>query len=366
MKIATLTFHRAVNYGAVLQAVALCQALKNRFPDCESGILDYHNEKIEKKFRPFFVKKKKNPIGTVKSVIHAFMAYPVRSKKKKKFEEFLENNASLIPFTTDEEKNAALREIDRYIVGSDQVWNFDLSGNDETYLLGFIAEKEKKGAYAPSIGKTELTESEYSKLQAVKDFGYLSAREETASDIIENITGSKPALVPDPVFLLSKEEWRAKEEKYKGIPEKYVLIYKFADNDKKMTQFAYDYAKKNNCEIVIVQSSLKNADGAKVVRDASPGEFLWLIDNAQCVVTNSFHGTAFSILFEKEFYSEANVARGTRIKEVLRLYGLEGQLMLDGVKAGRAVSESRDKVSEHISFYRTNAFEYLDRIVGKN
>ena len=171
MKIATLTFHRAVNYGAVLQAVALCQALKNRFPDCESGILDYHNEKIEKKFRPFFVKKKKNPIGTVKSVIHAFMAYPVRSKKKKKFEEFLENNASLIPFTTDEEKNAALREIDRYIVGSDQVWNFDLSGNDETYLLGFIAEKEKKGAYAPSIGKTELTESEYSKLQAVKQRG---------------------------------------------------------------------------------------------------------------------------------------------------------------------------------------------------
>ena len=76
--------------------------------------------------------------------------------------------------------------------------------------------------------------------------------------------------------------------------------------------------------------------------------------------------SSFSILFEKEFYSEANVARGTRIKEVLRLYGLEGQLMLDGVKAGRAVSESRDKVSEHISFYRTNAFEYLDRIVGKN
>ena len=166
--------------------------------------------------------------------------------------------------------------------------------------------------------------------------------------------------------MLSKEEWRAKEEKYKGIPEKYVLIYKFADNDKKMTQFAYDYAKKNNCEIVIVQSSLKNADGAKVVRDASPGEFLWLIDNAQCVVTNSFHGTAFSILFEKEFYSEANVARGTRIKEVLRLYGLEGQLMLDGVKAGGNSSESRDKVSEHIDFYRNNAFEYLDRIVGKN
>ena len=298
MKIGIITFQRAYNYGAVLQAYALCKTLNELGYTCE--VIDYHNARFENDYRKITVLKSKSLREFVSALVHG----KTRNAKRKAFIDFVESEVGISrkEYFTDNIKEAN-SEYEVFITGSDQVWNFDLSGNDETYLLKFIPEKDKKGAYAPSIGKTELTESEYSKLQAIKDFGYLSARENTASDIIENITGNKPVLVPDPVFLLSKEEWREKEEKYKGIPEKYVLIYKFADNDKKMTQFAYDYAKRNNCEIVIVQSSLKNADGAKVVRDASPGEFLWLIDNAQCVVTNSFHGTAFSILFGKEFYS---------------------------------------------------------------
>ncbi len=362
MKIATLTFHNAVNYGAVLQAVALPQAIQQRYPDAEVGILDYRNEKIEKKFRPFYCKKTKGFSKKIKSLIHAVMAYSVRSQKKAHFVRFLKDNVTLFPYTTENEKSDAKSTIDKYIVGSDQIWNFDLSGNDETYLLKFVSERKKKGTYAPSIGKTELTAEETAKLQAIKGFGYLSAREETAVRLIEAIDGRTPVLVPDPVFLLTAEDWRKKEEKYPSVPEDYVLVYKFSDNEKPLTEFAYRYAKEHHKPLVIVQSSLKNYKDAMIIRNASPNQFLWLIDHAHLVVTNSFHGTAFSVLFEKNFYSEANVSRGTRITEILHLYRLSSHIMLDGVPS-KEVSAPWDEVRADIERYRQTAFDYLDNVL---
>ena len=364
MKIATLTFHNAVNYGAVLQAVALQQAIQKRYPDAETGILDYRNPKIEDKFKPFYVKKTKRIDKKIKSVLHACLVYSVRAKKKKSFQKFLTDNARLFPYQTAQEQQFAKETIDRYIVGSDQIWNFDLSGNDETYLLKFIPEREKKSAYAPSIGKTELSEEEIAKLQAIKDFGYLSAREETAMKLIEKIDGRTATLVPDPVFLLSAEDWRNKEERYPKIPENYILVYKFSDNETPLTDFAYRKAKESGKPLVIVQSSMKKYKDATIIRDASPSQFLWLIDNADLIVTNSFHGTAFSILFEKEFYSETKVSRGTRITEILQLYHLNSHRMVNGVPSEEK-SASWQEVKAEIQRYREQAFAYLDAVQGR-
>ena len=362
MKIATLTFHNAVNYGAVLQAVALPQAIQKRFPKAEVGILDYRNPKIEDKFRPFYCKKTKSLSGKLKAFIHACMAYSVRSQKKKHFVRFLQENVTLFPYTTEEEKAYAHSTTDKYVVGSDQIWNFDLSGGDETYLLKFISEKNKKIAYAPSIGKTELSAEETAKLQPIKEFGSLSAREETAIKLIRQIDGRTPDLVPDPVFLLTAEDWRKKEESYPDIAKGYVLIYKFSDNEKPLTEFAYRYAKENHKQPVIVQSSLKDYKDALIIRNASPSQFLWLIDNADLVVTNSFHGTAFSILFEKEFYAETHIARGTRITEILHLYHLNSHIMTDGNISTEQSAEWQE-VRAEIEHYRQKAFAYLDKVL---
>lgn len=355
MKIATLTFHNAINYGAILQAIALPQAIQKRYPQNEVGILDYRNPKIEEKFKPFYIKKTKSMTKKGKALIHAFLVYGMRSKKKKSFAKFLNDNVQLFPYTTKD-------EIDKYIVGSDQIWNFDLSDNDETYLLKFISDRNKKHAYAPSIGKTELSAEEKEKLQAIKNFATLSAREETAVKLIQEIDGRTPTLVPDPVFLLTADEWREKEERYPNIPDKYVLVYKFSDNDKPLTDFACQYARSHQLPLVIVQNSLKKYKDAVIINDASPNQFLWLIDNAQLIVTNSFHGTAFSIVFEKEFYSETHVSRSTRITEILNLYKLSSHIMKDG-KPSDNISAPREEVRKIIEQYRQKAFQYLDNII---
>lgn len=363
MNIATITFHRAANYGAVLQAYALQQAIKSRYPNSEVGVLDYCNEVIEKRYRPFYLKGKKG----LKSLVRAFATTPMRYKKRKLFQNFVNNKLNLIPFSTDEDRVRVLSSVDRYVVGSDQIWNFDLSGWDKTYLLDFVDDNSKKYAYAPSIGKTKLNEKEKNALKVLNTFAGISAREETAAQLICDITHKKPVIVPDPVFLLDKEDWNKIEKKPINVPQKYVLIYRFivnADDGNRIMQFAKKYAEKYNCEILMLQDTLKKYNGVHVIKCVAPDEFVWLIEHAQCVVTNSFHGTAFSVLFEKQFFSEANVVRGTRIKEILSLYGLEEHLLTENKEISE-ISTDWDKVYKKIAQYRKNAFEYIDSIVSE-
>ena len=247
-------------------------------------------------------------------------------------------------------------------MGSDQVWNFELSGNDGTFFLDFVDDASKKCAYAPSIGKVELNQAEQEAFFALKDFKYLSVREKSAADMIESILGKRPIELIDPVFLLSKEDWKSVEKEYKGLTDKYVLVYHFSTNDREMIDFAYEYAKKNDCKLVFVQNSLKKYKNAKVIKDASPEEFLWLIDNAQCVITNSFHGTAFSIIFEKEFYSAINIVRSTRIKELLKLCGLENRI-INSDTSMKKNNISWLEVNHIIDENRKKAYEFLDEIV---
>lgn len=363
MKIATVTFHRAANYGAVLQAYALQQAIKLRNPDCEVGVLDHCNEVIEKRYKPFYLKGKKG----AKSLVRAFATVPMRYKKRKAFRTFVNGRLNLIPFSSDEEKKQALESVDRFVAGSDQIWNFDLSGWDKTYLLDFVDDNSKKYAYAPSIGKTQLNEKEKSTLKSLNTFAGISAREESAAQLIFDVTQKKPEIVPDPVFLLDKEDWRKIEKKpADDIPQKYVLIYRFivkADDGNRIMQFAKQYAEKYGCKIVMLQDTLKKFNGVNVIKSVAPDEFVWLIDHAQCVVTNSFHGTAFSVLFGKQFFSEANVVRGTRIKEILLLYGLEDHLLTENKKASE-LDTDWDKVNAKVSQYRAGAFEYIDSIIS--
>lgn len=361
MKIATLTFHNALNYGAVLQACALQRSIALRYPQNQVGVLDYRNRNIEKKNKPISFTRR-----SIKGIVLSMLTSPKRYRKLKCFQSFINRNIDLIPFSTDDDRSQALKSIDKYIVGSDQIWNFDLSGWDKTYLLDFVDDDSKKYAYAPSIGKTVLTDKEKDALRAIDSFAGISAREETAAKLIEDITHKKPIIVPDPVFLLDKEQWRRIEKKPDGIPEKYILIYRFsvkADDGNRMMQFAQKYAEKYGCKILLLQDTLKKYSGVCMKQFVSPDEFVWLIDNAQCVVTNSFHGTAFSVLFGKQFFSEANVVRGTRIKEILSLYGLEDHLLTDNKEVSQ-LNTDWDEVYKNLDRYRDDAFEYIDLIIS--
>ncbi len=310
MTITTLTFHRAVNYGAALQTYALFEYLKNISPSDNVGVLDYVNRTFRDRY------KVQIDLKNIKRTVISMLTYRNRSVKAKKFKAFMEKNVRLIPFSNRD-------SIDLCFVGSDQVWNADIVGYDKTFLLDFLS-NEKKCSYAASIGAPEISEKEKEWLKDVSTFSHISVREPSGAAIVESVTGIEPTVVPDPVFLLTKTAWISVETPVKEMRDRFVLIYKFG-KDSSLIEMAKSYAKAHNCTIAILNDSYKNFHGMVNLKTVSPDEFLWLIDHSECVFTNSFHATALSIIFHKSFYSDLNTPRNTRIIELLNFFDLESR-----------------------------------------
>ena len=146
-------------------------------------------------------------------------------------------------------------------------------------------------------------------------------REKSAATIIEELTGRKAECVVDPTLLLNKNEWLEIADYSKVPQKKYVLLYLMSE-DKKLISFAKKIAKRKNCKIVYINERLFNLNSAENLRNVTPTQWLGLFDKAEFVITNSFHGTAFSINFEKEFfvrYIPHSIAN-TRLYSILKEY----------------------------------------------
>lgn len=208
----------------------------------------------------------------------------------KKFNKLLNVDYSLL--------NGGECDYDYYSVGSDQVWNPNFYKYDERrkdfYLLTFAGNK-RKIAFSPSFSVESIpVEWEGWFANNLKTFSSLSVREEAGARIIKELTGKDATVLIDPTMLLSAEEWRKISSKPKSVKGKYILTYFLSPK--------CDAAKK---QIKVLQRDMKvyeilNPDD-KVVGDAGPAEFLWLIDHAEIILTDSFHACVFSFLFNKPF-----------------------------------------------------------------
>lgn len=214
-----------------------------------------------------------------------------------------------------------------YIVGSDQIWNPDITcGLREVYFGAFEnRRKEKVVAYGASMGSASLP-SEYDRRfsELVRNVDVVSVREEEAIPYIEQFYDGPVTSVLDPVFLLKREEWERIE-----IPpaeDGYILYYATEANGD-MAEFAGRLAKRTGRTVVELRSGAGSADKEFITDGtAGPAEFLGYIHNADYVVTNSFHGTAFSILYQKKFMVFLHRSLGARIRNILRIHGLEDRL----------------------------------------
>lgn len=344
MVITTLTFHRAVNYGAALQSFALYEYLRQSFPNDNVGVLDYVNPTFRKRYEPHIDFK------DIKRTIFLVLTYRNRRLKANKFKAFLEKNVRLVSFT---DRNF----IDLCFVGSDQVWNAEIVGYDSTFLLDFLSD-DKKCSYAASIGSLEITEKEKEWLKGIENFAHISVREPSGAQIVESLTGSKPTVVPDPVFLLQRSKWESIETPVNGISERFVLIYKFG-KDSRLIEKAISYSKENDCEVVILNDSYKNNIGMVNLKTASPDEFLWLIEHSICVFTNSFHATALSIIFNRSFYSDLNTPRNTRIIELLDCFDLGSRSIRDYNEALSTIPIDWDSVGIKMKNYRKDGQYFI-------
>ncbi len=320
-KIGILTFQKTVNYGAQLQNFSLQSFLKKNNKYIET--INYINSSINDIEKPKSLFKQKG----LKNVIKFFKCHKFHVKKWKKFEEFREKNISLSKELFPCNINKINDEYDKIIVGSDQVWNTEITKNDYTYFLNMITDNNKKLSYAASFGFSDIPASEKPKVfKYLKEFEYLNVREKTGLEIIKDINHKNKNVVLDPTFLLTKEEYVKELDLKEDTKKKYIFVYMY-DESKENIEFLYDLSRSNNSEILFVRDGFKEIKNVKSIRDASPKEFLELLMNSQYVVTGSFHGVCLSLIFNKQFYYHLNKThnRNSRIVDLLSLVGLESR-----------------------------------------
>ena len=352
MRIGILTFSNAFNLGAALQAYSLQKALAEMGNDAE--LIDYRCPAIEAmhKMRPVFhlrIGMKLRIYNLVYNMVFIprriryirFRGYSKRSKVYSK-ETITETNG----------------KYDLFITGSDQVFNLKLTGNDTTFFLDFV-EKGKKVAYAGSMGAYQM-ENKEQYLAYMNSFDSLSVREKTSADLLKSESGISVDVMPDPVFLHSGEEWKnlcgVKDKK----ALKYVLIYALFE-DKDLYEIAGRVARKYGMRIVAITKVLRPLCKVdRVIRNAGPREFIELIANAAYVVTNSFHGTAFSLIFEKQFMILLPPTAPDRIIDLLNTIGLREQIYMGSINDGDI---DYTQIKDRINAFKQRGKHYLRKII---
>ena len=273
-------------------------------------------------------------------------------ERERKFEEYVNRHSVRIAPIVARNYKVAMQllsefGIDFYIVGSDQVWNPYHEGRSYEFLT--FAPEEKRLSFAASIG-TDIIPSEKEKQykKYLNGMKYLSVREQRAVEIIKELTGREADLTLDPTLLLSTEKWNevVKKPDIVLVPH-YICTYFLGETPEAVMRFA----QKKGLEIYPLNE--KKAPDLFVL---DPGEFLYIIRNADYVLTDSFHAVAFSIKFHKEFYVFDRKSKGianmfSRIETITKRFGLENRI------------QSRDRIIEQEPVINWNEIE--DELVAE-
>ncbi len=362
-KVGILTFHRAINYGALMQGYALQEALREVGQD--AYMVDFRAKYIENAYRLLWGLQK-NSWTSWKRTIRNIPG--VRSKKKK-FRDFANRYLRLTKSCKSGNIKDVTADFDALITGSDQVWNMDVCGNERAYMLDFLDDSRRKCSYAVSIGGYKFNDEE---LALLNGFGKLSMREPSSSAYLAGETGREVNTNVDPTLLLGGEKWKTLVEPNQEKQE-YIFLYSVHPQNH-LVEEAKKLAAKENLKIIHlhnrVKSELKESEeGVEVVFNLSPTEFLSYINHAKYVLTNSFHGTVFSIIFHKQFKSELETKGGfnNRVWDLLQSLGLERRVLepIAYYNEGATIQESVnwDDVETKLANLRKGSVEYIKNIV---
>lgn len=322
-KIGIITFHAADNYGAVLQAYALQTYLSTQGNCAE--IIDFVPYGVEKANLPLFVNDKKLIKRLIKQVL-ILPNYFKLKRKNSKFAEFRKDYFKLSrKFRTADEIRGAELDYDICITGSDQVFN-PLIQNSDIYYLDFC-NKSSKIAYAPSFGIKDFTKVKESTKKLIKEFKHMSCREADGAEFLSEVTGNAVPIVSDPVFLLTPEEWSKITTKPRT--DRYILVYDL-NGGKPLVEIANKIKTETGLPVICITANKYANIKYKVdelLVSCGPLEFISYIQHAEYVVTDSFHGTAFSTLFRRKFISFVALKHAaSRIQSLLKKLGIENRI----------------------------------------
>ncbi len=360
MKTATITYHNVYNYGAVLQAYALQQALLN---------LSINNEIIDYAPKQNYIYQKipgrslKIVVINIIRLMLTIRNFKSMKKRHKNFEKFIEKNLQLTrKYITKNELLLDPPKADIYIAGSDQLWNVS-RGLKRSFFLDFGSREIKKVSYAVSMGSSVVPEQLQSQIrELLGDFTAISVRELETRQYLEELLEHRNFVLQhmDPVFLLRKETW-ASFSIMKALPYPYILCYPMSGHPllpgaiKKLKELT-------GYKVVLLTSEITFLRGDVTIKCAKVEEFVNLFQNAEYVLTTSFHGTAFSTIFNKKFFSFLGNSAPGRITGLLTQLELQDRIInnlkeittqeIDYSKTNFIIEENRQKAIEYLNSFK--------------
>lgn len=332
-KIGIITIHSDLNYGAFLQAFAITTFLNNN--SYYTQIIDYR--KIPNS--PRIYKFPKNIIYKIYNLPRLF-----------RYRRFIAPLLSNKRYNSLEELQSFNEEFDILISGSDQIWNPVCGGLNRinpAYFLTFAPkEKYKKISYGSSVGSYVYDENEKKQVRKwLNEYSHISTRESSGAIQLESIINKPVKVVLDPTLLLNKDIWLQYASSVK-IKSKYVLVY-YIDELDEVVSYARIIADKLGLKVALITNMAKRHFKVDInIPHCGPAQFLWLFANATYIVTNSFHGTAFAVNFNKDFVSVIKRNSPQRAQTLLKNIGLYERLLTN--------IDELDKIPLSVDFKEAN------------
>lgn len=370
--IGIITYHHYYNYGTMLQALALQEKVEQLGYQAE--LIDFKQDNSLSRYEMLKLRIKRMPVYIKERKKYRALA-DSREKIKEKnelFEQFYKTylHVGKKKYTTTQQLMENPPVYDGYVVGSDQTWNPFVANSPEAFFLPFVENKSKKGSYGPSLAVKSLSgekEKEYRK--KLSNFSFLSCREQDGAQLLSRITQKEVKCVLDPTLLLSAKEW-GKYYEFEIPKEQYILVY-FLGEKSEHRRAVEKIQKLTNWKIISLPAAyleMENNDYKKVW--GGPKEFLSLIRGAALICTDSFHGTMFSINFQRNFFSfckssdSEESSENSRLYSALNIFGLSNRIIhnMDNLTA-EDISIDYKNVIPILEEQRRDSIEYLENML---
>ena len=367
MKTGLVTFYHIHHYGALLQAAATQRAVESLGAECE--ILDYYVNQDNALFR------KPTGLGSLAADTHTALHYKALESRYQRFEQFSRDYLRISGhrFESLEELRHAELPYDLILSGSDQIWNPKIfpDGHFDPVFFGAFSNR-RKIAYAPSFGIPKIPEEMEAELRDyLAEFSHISARETQGREILREITGKAFPVVLDPTLLLDTDQWGAMSHTPQGYPgteqntsQGYILCYCISKPGA-LEPYIRQLAERTGLPVgQLCGIRRKVHPKARCILDAGPAEFLSLFQNASYVCTNSFHGTVFSVQFQKPFFtavapSELAAPERYRTFSILSRLGLTDRIIGKGDTADLEAEIDWAGASARLAEARKSSMDYL-------
>ena len=360
MKIGILTFHNAYNYGAVLQAYALQTFLKQKGYNVQ--FIDYRNANVEKDYVLFKRKQilRKNVFYAAKYCINETYRYI-------KFKSFHKNVVSILNISSPIQGTDDIKSMnyDVILIGSDQLWNTKITDGYDSFYWGFFpaGTSRKVITYAICMNVELLTDKDKEIIKrGLNNFSYLSVRESNLRNILESLSKKNIYMSVDPTFLLDRVSWKEVIEHNHSLPTKYVLVYAILESDK-VIKNAKKLADMKQMKLIIMKPIAEVKAFKGYYQPSSPFGFISAIAYADYVVTSSFHGLAFSLIFKKQFYVMGDSGKNERMKSLLSNLDIS-ERFIESIDSAPTSSINYSNVSPKLDNMRSASFNYLNEAIN--